>query len=192
MRPVQTLIVEAVSQMAPIPMSLLDIGCGDGAFTLALHAAFTKTAISALDPGFPKYLAGHGRISFVKGAAESLPFAQNSFDVLTASLSLHHWDNKKEGISEALRVLKDGGQLIMGDPLLEDWLSNRFLGWAAQKIDGGSFAAPRELLGYFEDAGFGSVNINAVPRSLKSLYLIVATKPLNSAVSKPERQQVLP
>jgi len=111
------------------------------------------------------------------GNVEALRFEDNSFDLVYASLALHHWENKKQGISEAYRVLKSGGNLIIGDPLLKGWMSNRLLGWLTQKLDGGVFATPRELTDYLEGAGFTHVHIDLVPHSMRSLFLVTATKP---------------
>ena len=39
----------------------------------------------------------------------ALPFADNSFDMVTCSSALHHLDNLERGLSEICRVLKPGG-----------------------------------------------------------------------------------
>lgn len=47
-----------------------------------------------------------------------LPFPDNSFDLVTASLAIHNVKNKKErdrALAEAIRVLKPGGQLLIVD-----------------------------------------------------------------------------
>ena len=177
MRSVQKSILEAVLQIHPSPKALLDVGCGDGSFTRALSCSLPSTAITALDLAFPKYLAWSTKIRFVKGRVEKLPFGSGSFAVVTASLSMHHWDDKGQGISEIYRVLGEGGRAIIGDPLLQGWLSNPFLGWLAQKTDRGVFASTQEILTYLESAGFKSANVQVVPHSLRSLFLITAVKP---------------
>jgi len=68
------------------------------------------------------------------------------------------------------------GRLIIGDPLLEDWMSNRILGWFMQVIDGGSFTDKKRICGYLNSAGFKDSNIKLVPNTMKSLYLITAKK----------------
>jgi len=114
----------------------------------------------------------------VKGNVENLPFSEGTFDVLTASKSLHHWENKKAGLQEAYRVLRRGGWLIMGDPLIKGWLENRFLGWLVQRLDSGTISPYKELVSQLEEAGFVSIDISMIPRSMKSLFLIVAQNPL--------------
>ena len=177
MRNVQKSILDAVLEIHPPPKALLDVGCGDGFFTRALSSSLPSVVITALDLSFPKYLAGYTGIRFVEGRVEKLPFDSGSFDVVTASLSMHHWDDKKQGISEIYRVLRGNGHIIIGDPLLQGWLNNPLLGWLAQKIDRGVFATTQEALVYLENAGFESANVQIVPHSLRSLFLITAAKP---------------
>ena len=177
MRSVQKSILDAVLQMRPLPQALLDVGCGDGSFTRILSSCLPGTAITAVDLTFPGQMAGFTKIRFAQASVEKLPFDSGSFDVVTASLSMHHWENKKQGISEIHRVLKTGGQIIIGDPLLQGWLSNPLLGWLAQKIDRGVFASPQNLLAYLESAGFESARIQDAPNSLRSLFLVTAIKP---------------
>ncbi len=108
---------------------------------------------------------------------EALPFVAESFDVAIAALSFHHWSSKQTGLHEVFRVLRRGGRLIMGDPLLAGWLSKPLAGWLAQKTDGGVFAAPDTLTAFLLAAGFEQVSIHLVPQTMKSLYLISAMKP---------------
>ena len=177
MKSVQRSIRDEVVHIHPSPQSLLDIGCGNGFFTQVLAHSLPHTAITAVDLTLPRNPAGLNGIRFVEGGVENLPFDSNLFDVVTASMSMHHWNNKEQGITEIYRVLKEGGRMVIGDPLLQDWLSNPFLGRLVQKIDGGVFAVPQELRAYLESAGFEAVSIQVVPHSLKSVYLITATKP---------------
>lgn len=40
----------------------------------------------------------------VRAAAEALPFGSNSFDVAMATLTLHHWQDRRQGLAEMRRV----------------------------------------------------------------------------------------
>ena len=91
-------------------------------------------------------------------------------------LSLHHWKEKNKGINEIYRVLKKNGRLIIGDPLLEDWMSNRILGLLMQVLDGGSFTDKKRVSEYLSMAGFEDISISLIPNTMKSLYLITAKK----------------
>ena len=176
MRSVHKSILNTAQGIDPPPKTLLDVGCGDGSFTRVLSHSLPVTFITALDRAKPKYFSTSTMGSFIPGSVDDLPFENNSFDAVTVSLSLHHWEDKEKGILEINRVLKSGGSLIIGDPLLQGWLANPFLGRLAQSIDRGSFAATHELQMILENAGFIRIQINEIPNSFKSVFLITAIK----------------
>ena len=177
MRSVQQSILDAVMQLKPLPVALLDVGCGTGAFTLALSSCLPNTTVTGLDRTHPRYFSGASNLRFAQGSVEELPFAAESFDAVIASLSMHHWNDIKKGIREIFRVLRGDGHLIIGDPLLMGWMSNRTLGRLMQRIDGGVFAQPQELKTHLTEAGFESATIEVVPHSMGSQFLIRAHKP---------------
>lgn len=53
------------------------------------------------------------RVSFVRGEAESLPFADSSFDALTFTYLLRYVDDTAATMRELTRVLKPGGRIGM-------------------------------------------------------------------------------
>ena len=53
-----------------------------------------------------------GRLQVVQGQAESLPFASNLFDLVTAFETVYFWDIEK-GLAEVYRTLRKGGQLLI-------------------------------------------------------------------------------
>lgn len=157
------------------PQTILDVGFGNGFFTQAVSKIYPHSDITAIDTSIPK-LFSSDNITFIKASVEQLPFAAESFDLVITVLSLHHWKEKSKGISEIYRVLKKGGRLIIGDPLLEGWMSNRILGLLIQVLDGGSFTDKKRVSGYLNTAGFEDISISLIPNTMKSLYLITAKK----------------
>ena len=67
-------------------------------------------------------------------------------------------------------------RLIIGDPLLEDWMSHYILGVLMQVLDGGSFTDKKRVSEYLNMAGFEDISIRLIPNTMKSLYLITAKK----------------
>ncbi|MDN8820283.1 class I SAM-dependent methyltransferase, partial [Staphylococcus aureus] len=63
-----------------------------------------------------------------RGAAESLPFADASFDYVFSRYSAHHWSDLGLALREVRRVLKPGGVAAFidvmspGSPLLDTYL----------------------------------------------------------------------
>lgn len=98
--------------------ALLDIGCGTGSFVRAIEDLVEKAQGVDLSAGMvahaQKRSAANGKLSFAKIDGPQLPFADNSFDVVTSVLSFRYldWDPI---IAEILRVLKPGGRLFIID-----------------------------------------------------------------------------
>ena len=109
----------------------LDIGCGAGLSTAAL--APIAELLVGIEP-IASMLAHRAAVSreahFVVARAEQLPFAAQTFDLLTAAGSLNYADLDRF-LPEAARVLTDPGLLVIydfsearrlrDDRRLEDW-----------------------------------------------------------------------
>lgn len=175
LRAIHYAVLNEINCSRTIPQTILDIGYGNGTFTQAVSATFPGSNITAIDTSIPKLFSSK-KITFFKGNVEQLPFVSESFDLAIAVLSLHHWKEKSKGISEIYRVLKKDGRLIIGDPLLENWMSNRILGLSMQVLDGGVFTDKKRVSGYLNAAGFVDIYIRLIPNTMKSLYLITAKK----------------
>lgn len=85
---------------------VLDIGSGTGLLAAALAAR--GCGVVAVDPGLA--LLRHSPIGHrLAAVAEALPFADSTFDLVTASQSWH-WFDREVAPREMLRVLKPGGR----------------------------------------------------------------------------------
>jgi ubiquinone/menaquinone biosynthesis C-methylase UbiE len=93
---------------------VLDVGAGTG--RLSLPMANRGASVTALDVS-PKMLEiikrKNSKIQTVVGGAESLPFENNSFDVVTAVFLIVHLKDPTRFFDEAYRVLKDRGILVV-------------------------------------------------------------------------------
>jgi demethylmenaquinone methyltransferase/2-methoxy-6-polyprenyl-1,4-benzoquinol methylase len=56
-------------------------------------------------------VAGVSRVELIEGQAESLPFAQESFDALTFTYLLRYVDDPQATVAELARVLRPGGRI---------------------------------------------------------------------------------
>ena len=55
------------------------------------------------------------RVRLFLGDSESLPFPDNSFDVVYCNASFHHYPAPQNVLMEVHRVLKPGGTFLIGD-----------------------------------------------------------------------------
>ena len=52
----------------------------------------------------------------VRAVAEALPFQDESFDVVLAILTVHHWNDQRRGLKECARVARDRVVILTWDP----------------------------------------------------------------------------
>lgn len=88
---------------------VVDIGCGDGAYTVELFDRGKAAFISGFDPAEKAVSAAVGKIQgrnifFGVHAADHLPVADDSFDIAHIRGVLHHMDKPIDALREALRI----------------------------------------------------------------------------------------
>jgi arsenite methyltransferase len=111
----------------------LDIGCGRGAVTVQLARRLPNGHVTGIDlwrsidqsgnstEATQKNLALNNvadRVTLETADMTKLPFPDNTFDVATASISIHNVPSaagRAAAIREAVRVLKPGGRLLIVD-----------------------------------------------------------------------------
>jgi SAM-dependent methyltransferase len=106
------------------PARILDVACGTGESTLAWRRRFPKAEIVAIDVSpfmlavAERKLARDPRIEVRCLNAESLPFPDGSFDLVTASLLFHELprDVSPLVLSEMRRVCRQGGEIAVMEP----------------------------------------------------------------------------
>ena len=100
----------------PYKGKLLDLGCGVGQYSAYFAAKGFEVTASDISERALTYLAQkHGSIKTVRlDMTEPLPFADNSFDVVFANLSIHFFsaEDTENLIAEVKRILKNGGLFI--------------------------------------------------------------------------------
>jgi len=99
---------------------VLDLGCGTGRFTVPMAERANRVTGLDLCPAMiekarEKTLQRGLRVEFREGDMTSLQFADKSFDVVTSMVALMHipLDQRQAVFSEAARVLKPGGRMII-------------------------------------------------------------------------------
>lgn len=109
--------------------AVLDIGCGGGAMLRRLAARAPQGHITGLDYSevsvacsavFNADTIAAGRMKVVQGSVESLPFAEERFDIITTVESFYFWPSPQENLKEVHRVLKTGGTFLLIADIHED------------------------------------------------------------------------
>ena len=106
--------------------SALDVGAGQGHWTLLLAPLLAADARILGVEREPQWVqrAGErarehgfgGRVSFVEGTAEQLPFAPDSFDLVTCQTVLMHVRDAATVVAEMVRVVRPGGLILLSEP----------------------------------------------------------------------------
>lgn len=153
-----------------------DLGSGTGQVSGAL-SPFVRCVV-AIDASAQMLQAARRRLHALdnvelrRGELESLPIDDARLDAAIMMLVLHHIPDPGKALSEAMRVLKPGGRLVLVDMLPHDRESYRqqmghiWLGFAEN-----------QMRGWLGDAGFADITIVALPADAKTKgpALFVAT-----------------
>jgi SAM-dependent methyltransferase len=102
----------------------LEIGAGTGYFSLNLLQAgvVTRATCTDISPGMLETLAANAerlglQVRTARADAESLPFSDESFDLVLGHAVLHHLPDLRRAFVEFHRVLRPGGRIVFaGEP----------------------------------------------------------------------------
>ncbi|HZQ64758.1 MAG TPA: class I SAM-dependent methyltransferase [Gaiellaceae bacterium] len=93
---------------------VLDVGCGTGALTTVLAGIVGADRVSAVDPSEPFVEECRRTVPGADvrvGPAETLPFAEDTFDCALAQLVFHFVTDQAAAVSEMARVTRPGGRV---------------------------------------------------------------------------------
>jgi ArsR family transcriptional regulator len=162
-----------------------DLGCGTGAVSQAL-APFVSEVI-AVDESNPmlsaarKRLYGLDNVDVRNGRLESLPLADGEVDVALLFLVLHYTSDPEAVITEAVRVLRPNGRLLVLDMMPHDRQDlKQTMGHQWQGFDSAT------LERWMEAAGLEGVRYNPLPPDpeAKGPMLFAASAKRGAAASK--------
>lgn len=118
---------------APDSASILDYGCGEGAYS-ATHAAERGRRVTAVDLSEVAIERARakarehgidGRVDFRVMNAEALEFPPESFDLVCGNGVLHHLDMERS-LTEVGRVLASSGRALFVEPMGHNPLINLY------------------------------------------------------------------
>ena len=150
------------------PFDYLDIGCGSGELinlvrrsNLPARSVGMDYAPSMCRVAREKTIRQNNAASarFTAADSEHLPFADDSFDLITCSNSFHHYPHQPAVVAEMRRLLRPGGRLMLADGFRDN-----VIGWVVfdviiGRVEQHVFHAPwHTIRQYFQDAGFKNIH----------------------------------
>jgi len=121
-----------------VPIRILDVGCGTGANLEMLLQFGTAEGVDVSDDAL-EFCRQKG-LNAQKGLAETLPFADETFDLTTALDVVEHLDDDVAGLKEMYRVTKKGGYSLIFVPAfmwlwgVQDDISNHRIRYTKRQI----------------------------------------------------------
>jgi len=117
----------------------VDLGSGPGGVGLALLEKVPVGIMIFVDPspdalgralGSARERGSGTRAVAVVGSAESIPFPDESVDVVVSRGSFYFWQDRAQGLREAWRILRPGGRAMIGGDLgrqYPEWARREFI-----------------------------------------------------------------
>ncbi|HJZ83405.1 MAG TPA: methyltransferase domain-containing protein [Pyrinomonadaceae bacterium] len=114
-RIIEAFVQDICAGLKPGRPRILDVGCGTGA-NLKMLGAHGEVAGVDISQQALEFCRQRGLETVRFGAAESLPYEDESFDLVTALDVIEHLDDDLTGLREIGRVLRPRGRLLLFVP----------------------------------------------------------------------------
>ena len=147
---------------------ILDVGCGGGRTIQKLAAIATNGRVSGLDYSSASIdvarqtnadIIAAGRVTVEQGSVAALPFADRTFDLVTAIETHYYWPDLDGSMREILRVLKPGGTFALIAETVKDRQPNP-LYRLAMPLLGAAHLTTQEHSNLLQRAGFVDVVVD--------------------------------
>jgi ubiquinone/menaquinone biosynthesis C-methylase UbiE/biotin operon repressor len=161
-------MAEALLRLMP-PLTIADLGAGEGAFALLLAARAKKviavdSSARMIDVGREQAARhGIGNIDFRQGDMEEIPIGAGEVDLVFFSQSLHHALHPERALAEAARILVPGGRIVV-----LDLAKHRFEEAREMYADEWLGFGEAELESMLESAGFANVETSVVDKDAEA------------------------
>jgi ArsR family transcriptional regulator len=169
----------ALLSLLPAEWVAGDLGCGTGA-TMSMLAPHVRQVIGVdsseeMLSAAKSRLGGVPNVELHRGTLEALPLDSRALDVATLVLVLHHVPTPTLALTEAARVLKPGGRLLIVDMAPHDHEEYRrqmghvWLGFSEE-----------QMRRWLQQSGFEAIRLHPLPPATEArgpaLFAAVATK----------------
>jgi SAM-dependent methyltransferase len=157
---------------------ILDVGCGTGA-NLEMLGKFGEASGVDVSSNALEFCRKRGLSQVKQGLAEDLPFAEESFDLVTALDVVEHLDDDVAGLKEMRRVLRKGGRALFFVPAfmflwgVQDDVSNHRIRYTKKQITERLHQAGFEI----ERATYANITFFAPVLAGRTLMKLTGIKP---------------
>jgi len=140
-----------------------DLGCGTGQLTETVapyvrQVLAVDASMDMLDAARARLDGATTNVEFRKGELESLPIGDGELDVAVLSLVLHYSPAPPKALSEAARVIRPGGRVLVVDMLpheheeYQQQMGHVWLGFS-----------DKQMTRFLTSAGFTDVRVRSLP-----------------------------
>lgn len=149
--------------------AILDAGCGGGRTVAKLAAASGSGRVCGLDHSADSVsvaantnapMVRAGRVEIRQGSVSQLPYASDTFDLVTAVETIYFWPDLPADVREVWRVVKPGGSFAMicevykGAPAAMSRMVEKHASKAGMNV-----LTPEEHRTLLEGAGFVEIQV---------------------------------
>lgn len=96
--------------------SILDLGCGEGTRLSLLSKEINLTGVDISETAIKMAKKNYPKITFIKADLEKVPLKGGSFQLVYSAYVLEHLTNPEKVLSEAIRLLRISGFLVLIAP----------------------------------------------------------------------------
>jgi len=158
---------------------VLEIGFGPGVSTQIVAEKASQGFVAGIDHSQTMIQAASqrnakaiqtGRMELKQGEVGSLPYPDESFDIVLSLHSIYFWQNPVECLREIKRVLRPDGRLAITIQPKDKWVQN-----VDDKVMTLYFG--KDLASMFSEAGYRNVRVQIPPaKDRKSLECVIGEK----------------
>ncbi len=144
---------------------VLDVGCGGG---MNIHnmVQMSQAYVRGIDYSTASVKKSRetnaeaiaaGRVEVMEGSADALPFAPQSFDIITAFETIYYWPNILQCFTQIRQLLREGGTfMVFNEDYHPETEHNREIMAALNA----TMHTPAQLTELFTQAGFRQIELN--------------------------------
>ena len=164
--------------------TILDVGCGGGRTIATLASSATRGKVFGVDYSDESVAVARetnaqaiqrGAVDIQLGNVSQLPFADDTFDLVTAVETHYYWPDLPHDVREVMRVLQPGAKfLIIAETYrgrTNDWLYRPTMAWVLRA----AYLTPRQHRELLIDAGY--VDVEIFEEKQKGWICAIGSKP---------------